>query len=140
MIEKGIIEKKENSYFEVIVNKTDACSKCKSCIGCNTAKKYKIQVYPTKKIYDGYNKGDEVTLFLSTKKYFLLFALFFLFPVLSMIVFYYVADYFFYNELFLIISTFSGLVLSFIILYLINSKFKSFQTKFSVKIISCQKS
>lgn len=135
MIEKGIIKKIDNNFLYIEIQKTSACSKCNSCLLSNKKNDYNIKIKNTTYYHGKYKTGDEVNLFLSTNKYFVLFSLFFLFPIFAMVISYYITDYFFEKEFFSIAGTFTGLTLSFIILYLINKKSQTLQNKFSIKLV-----
>lgn len=124
----GIIEKivDKNNVLVRVLTKGE-CSSCASKEGCGIS----LIADKSNLIEAKYNEeikiGDKVYIILNSRNRIISSLLLFVFPIISLIIFYLIGNYLFKNEILSILSSLAGLVLAFFILYFLTKYNKKFQ-------------
>jgi len=129
--DSGIIEKildKNNALVKVLTK--GECSSCASKEGCGISliadKNNLIEVKYNEEI----KVGDKVYIMIDSGNRIISSLLLFVFPIISLIIFYLIGNYLFKKEVLSILSSFIGLIISFLALYILtkyNKKFQNFK-------------
>lgn len=135
MVNKGIIKKIDGNKITVKLYKDSACSHCSGCSGDKKyGKDFEFITDKTAKI------GDTVTFEISAGKVIKAASIAYVFPAVAMILGYFVGSKLFkLDENHSILSSFSALVLSFIVLFLYDRLIVKRRKNSEIEIISIEK-
>lgn len=126
-MEKGIVKKIINDqYYIVKILLQEECNNCQIKEHCHghgdDIRELRI------KSYRKLNIDDEVEIFIKPQIRIVTSILIFLFPILCAFIFYFMSFELFKIEFISIISSFLGIVLAFLIVFIIVRKFKTLKT------------
>ena len=128
---KGLVTKVEENLIEIQVYRTESCVHCNQC---GDEKKFSTK-YEMKTTIQNIKIGDIVSLDLPGKVLVGLSFLLYMIPVFLFFISYFVAAIFTKNETYLIISSFVGLILTFLVIFVVDKK-KGKKLSANLKIIA----
>lgn len=128
MKNKGLVKAINIDTIEVEIFKELSCSTCNSC----NSKTHGIKNFIYKN--NDLKVGDIIEFEIETKKFLLISFLLYIFPILLMIIFYFIGQYFNFSEGKLVLLSFIGLFFGLYIVYFLDkTKGKVFAENIIIK-------
>jgi len=115
----GVIEEIKNNKIYIKIESTGECSTCPGKIQCDIFSKGKRLMEIKNTYKDNFKIGERISFSFTPKARVISAIIIFLIPVISLILFYYIGLMIFKNSNIAIISSLSGLLLSFLIIFII---------------------
>ncbi|HOK41623.1 MAG TPA: SoxR reducing system RseC family protein [bacterium] len=126
MKEIGVVINKNDEHLTIQIER---CSTCEHSSTCNLIDKNYQIIIPADKQYSEINICDKLILEFPDSKYFYMLFIVFILPIIFIFIIYFLANYFFYNELLKISISLISLIIIFLFLFFKKNKNNKYQIK-----------